>query len=169
MILKKYYNNIILYNLILERTVNKIDIIPNFDFINLNIGLKINEAENENNLIYFYFILLFITNQKPNIIKLKKNSSILKLKKNSPIGCNLNLRKSNLFNFLYKLFYTNNFKFKNICIKNNYNFKINNYLNFLELKSEFIILQNITEMNINIKLKSKHKNLTKIIFKNLNF
>lgn len=168
MILKKYYNNIISYNLILQ-CFNQINFIPKIDFINLNIGLNLNEIEKENNIIYFYFILLFITNQKPNLIKLKKNSSFLKLKKNNLIGCNIILRKNNLFNFLHKLFYLKLFKFKIISIKDNYNFKLNNFLNFLELKSEFIILQNITKMNVNIKIHSKNKKLTKILFKNINF
>jgi ribosomal protein L5 len=170
MLIKNHYKNIFLYNYFLQYNIRDIQFLPKFKFINLNLGLNNEEIEKEENLIFSFFILFIITNQKPTFIKLKKKSKILKLKKNSTIGCNVNLRNKNLFKFLNKIIILLRFKFNcKTSLNGVYNCKIKKIKHFSEIENEILLLKKISNINFNLKIKNLNKENSKIFLKNFNF
>ncbi len=147
-----YYNQIILYDLITKFNFHNIHNLPKITKISLNIGLK-DSIFNKKKLIYALTVLKLISNQKPILTKSKKNQLILKIKKGSVVGCKVTLRKKYIYLFLEKFFFfilpnlkKSLFKFNS----NKINFKIQNLLDFKELKQEFMKFKDIPSIDISI-------------------
>lgn len=157
--LKKYYNNIMVYNLILQYNYSNFFLLPKIEFVNLNFGLKENNINIESKIVFFFTLLFLLTNQKPYIIKLKKF--------NIP-GCKIKLRKNNLYEFLLKFFFFLSLSFTG---KNNLyttNLTIEKFFEFPELRSEFKTFKNVNKMNINIKIYNNNSKNIQLFLKNLN-
>jgi large subunit ribosomal protein L5 len=79
-------------------------IIPKLSKVVVNICM--NEAINDSKQILLCITALeLISSQKPFIYSSKKSISAFKLKKNMIIGCNIILRKKNMYDFLSLLVY----------------------------------------------------------------
>ena len=159
--LQNHYKNVITYDLLTKLNFKNIFEITKITKICLNIGFK-NANIEKKKLINIILLIKLITNQKPSITKSKKNDIFLKIKKNSIVGCKITLRKIRIFNFLEKIIFfilpNENkiiFNSKNINILN---FKINDSLNFFELKTEFFKFKDIPPIDISIHTNAKNKN-----------
>lgn len=172
-IFKEYYNNIVLYDLLLKSSFQSYYQIPKLKKIYLNFGLKNLDLENKKKIISILLILELITNQKPFLTKSKKNKIHLKIKKGMIIGCKLTLQKKKMYIFFTKLFFfilPNKKEFKGFLIKKNLltlNFQIQNILNFLELESEFLRFQKIPSLDISIHTTAFNKEVFLLLLKNL--
>jgi large subunit ribosomal protein L5 len=159
--LQNHYQSITIYDLITKLHLKNIFKIPKITKICLNIGFK-NANIEKKKLINIILLLKLITNQKPFITKSKKNNLFLKIKQNSIIGCKITLRKKNIFFFLEQIIifilpHINKIKF-NLKNNNILNFKIQNILDFFELKTEFIKFKNIPSLDISIHTNAKNNN-----------
>ena len=159
--LQNHYKNVIIYDLLTKLNFKNIFEITKITKICLNIGFK-NANIEKKKLINIILLIKLITNQKPIITKSKKNDIFLKIKKNSIVGCKITLRKIRIFNFLEKFLifilpYDNKiiFNSKNINILN---FKINDTLNFFELKTEFLKFKDIPPIDVSIHTNAKNNN-----------
>ena len=159
--LQKYYQTITIYDLLTKLNFKNIFEITKITKICVNIGFK-NANIDKKKLINIILLLKLITNQKPLLTKSKKNIIFLKIKKNSIIGCKITLRKKNIFFFLEKLiiFILPNFNQIKLTLKNKniLNFKIQNILDFFELKTEFLKFKNIPAIDVSIHTNAKNNN-----------
>ena len=102
--LKKYYENIICYDMISQFNYTNIMQVPRI--IKIIIHLTIKESRQDQNAIYVgLFILELISGQKGQITKIKKSISNFKIKTKMIAGCKVTLRRSKMFFFLEKLLY----------------------------------------------------------------
>ena len=168
--LQKYYQTITIYDLLTKLNFKNIFEITKITKICVNIGFK-NANIDKKKLINIILLLKLITNQKPLLTKSKKNIIFLKIKKNSIIGCKITLRKKNIFFFLEKLiiFILPNFNQIKLTLKNKniLNFKIQNILDFFELKTEFLKFKNIPPIDISIHTNSINKNNLLVLLNSL--
>ena len=159
--IKNYYKNIIIYDFINKNIIKNFFQIIKINKICINISFKKILVEKEKLLNSVLFLKL-ITNQKGKITKSKKNNIFLKIKKNAVIGCKITLRKNNVNFFLEKfIFFILPEIDKNLVKKINkniINFKINNILDFIEVKKEFFRFQNIPSIDISIHLNNNKYN-----------
>ena len=159
--LQNHYKNTVIYDLLTKLNFQNIFEIPKITKICLNIGFA-NANIEKKKLINIILLLKLITNQKPLITRSKKNIIFLKIKKNSIVGCRVTLRKKNIFMFLEKLliFILPNLIKHKISPKetNIINFRINNILDFFELKTEFLKFKNIPPLDISIHTTSRTNN-----------
>ena len=159
--LQTYYQNISIYDLLTKFNFKNVFEIPKITKICLNIGFK-DANINKKKLINIILLLKLITNQTPLLTQSKKNDIFLKIKKGSIIGCKITLRKKNTLIFLEKflIFIFPNLTKKQIYLKNEniINFKIQNILDFFELKTEFFKFNNTPPLDISIHTNSKTNN-----------
>lgn len=169
--LDNYYKNIIVYDLISKLNIQNIYKIPKITKINLSIIFK---KKKKKDLLTVFLFLNLLTNQIPFFIQSKKNSIILKIKKNAIIGFKIILRKKYIYIFLEKILF---FIFPNIkkksyyFLKNNknFNFKINNLLNFFEFNKEFIKFKEIFYLSLFVSVNSHNCNYKSDLYTLLNF
>lgn len=152
-----YFQTIVKYDLINKFKYKNIKKLPKLRKIVLNFSCKNSDTKQ---LALAMTALELITLQKGILTVTKKSNVILKLKKGEPIGCKVVLRKTNMYNFLFKIL--NEIlpkinKFKKFNIKQNRNnnskintfsFKLKNTLNFLELEKNYYIYQNLPFLNV---------------------
>lgn len=152
-----YFQTIVKYDLINKFKYKNIKKLPKLRKIVLNFSCKNSDTKQ---LALTMTALELITLQKGILTVTKKSNVILKLKKGEPIGCKVVLRKTNMYNFLFKIL--NEIlpkinKFKKFNIKQNRNnnskintfsFKLKNTLNFLELEKNYYIYQNLPFLNV---------------------
>ena len=170
--LNNYYNNIIVYDLIIKLNIQNIHKIPKIKKINLNINFDKNKKKKEILNILLFFNLL--TNQIPCFIKSKKNLVIVKVKKNSIIGFKMILYRKNIYIFLEKILFfilPNIKKKKNYFLKNNnnFNFKIVNLLNFSEFKNELLKFKEIFNISLFVSINTDNCKYNLDLYTLLNF
>lgn len=98
--LEEFYIKTVKYNLLNKFRYNESKKLPRIKKINLSF------SHNNTNIKHLSSSILaieLITKQKGILIPTKKSNIMLKLKKNNPIGCKINLRKTNMFYLLMRL------------------------------------------------------------------
>ena len=152
-----YFQTIVKYDLINKFQYKNIKKLPKLKKIVLNFNCKNADTKQ---LAVTMTALELISLQKGILTVKKKSNVILKLKKGEPIGCKIILRKTNMYNFLFKILNeilpkVKNFKKFNLKQNRNKNYKINtfsfklkNTLNFLELEKNYYLFQNLSFLNI---------------------
>ena len=154
---KKYYRNILSYDLLNKFGFNKAIDLPEVTNVILTFNFK---TYNYDLLIRGLIILEFITGNCSQIIKSKDSNASLKLKKGSPIGCKANLKKKKALKFLF--FLINNKKLTDIPYKittdkfHSVNLTAN-VLNFFELQENYHFFKDVEKFNIKIVTTAKNK------------
>ena len=157
--LKKYYNNIIKYNFITKFNYKKITNIPEVTKIIINFNCKNFELKH---LATSLLALQLITKKKGTLTTAKKPNIILKIKKGNPVGCKVNLKKKDMYSFLL-IFITKIVPFlkdviqKKIKKNNVITYTITNTLIFKELEKNYLMFNNLKNININIVTTAKTK------------
>ena len=168
---KYTFNNIISNDLLLKLNYKNILEIKKLNKINLNIGIANQVILNKKKIILCLLALELISSQKGIVTRAKKAINTFNLQKNLAIGCQVTLRKNNMYNFIYKLIniiLPKNQKFKNFNIKkfdnnSNYSLGLKEILIFSEI--EYEIFQFIKfGLNITFNNKINNKIETKLIF-----
>lgn len=167
-----FYQNIIQYNLLTKIHYKNNFQISNIKQINLNINLNENKLEKKK-IVFLYVLLKLITNLNSFLIQSKKNEVTLKIRKGEIVGLKIILKKKYIFFLIEKLIFNIFPKLKNFygfkLKKNILSFKISNFLDFFEIKKEFLKFKNISIINFNIETNNKNLNETKLLLNHLNF
>lgn len=164
---KKYYQNILVYDLILKQNYTSIMQLPRVEKIVLNTTSK--NYINDKKLILFTLAgLKLISGQKPELNYTRKSIANFKIRQHQLIGCKVVLRKKGMYSFLDKLskiifprirdYSKNNTKkpvyqdhsstFSGKRIKlSTYTFGFKNMMIFPELENNFELVDNFNGMN----------------------
>lgn len=153
-ILKKYYENIVIYDMINKFNYTNIMQVPTLRKVIVHLTIK--ETLINPRAIYIgLFTLELITGQKAIYTKVKKSDYSFKIEKDMKIGCKVILRRAKMFFFLEKLLllvFPSIKKFKglknnkNISSRGTFTFGLTNIFNFPEIRyyySKFITLNRI--------------------------
>ena len=161
--LQNYNENIVNYDLLNKFTYNSITKLPKLKFININLSLKKNDIKL---LISYLAALKIITKQNGIIIPAKKSNIIFKIRKGTPIGCKVNLRKTKMFLFYWKLLNTQILPTTSITTnKNFFSFSIKNIFLFKELELNYQFFSNLKFLNINLVTTTSCINQNKFLLK----
>ena len=148
--------------------------IPKLKKIILNIGCKNLELkELATNLL----ALELITSQKSKITTTKYSNVLLKIRKGNPTGCKVILRKTKMFNFLFKLLietFPKQKKFTGFNItkkfkKKTFSYKLKNALNFNELENHYYLFNNLSSIDITFVTNATKKQELILILKSFKF
>lgn len=158
-----WIKNILIVDCIYKFKLKNCHNIPKIKKINLFVNLN-HSVNTSKQIIFVINLLTLLTNQKPNILRSKKNVSGSKLRKGSILGCNVNISKKNVYSFLNFFIFFILPQIKNIkpifLDKKNYSIEINNFLiifsffnkglNFNEYnKIKLVIQTNLKNLEIN--------------------
>lgn len=149
--LQNHFQHVISYDLITKTTFKNVFEITKITDVYLNIGFpsKINSKRRNDILLFFYLL----TNKTPIIIKKKRKELT---------GCQIILRKKNIFVFLEKLIIFILPKidpvYLNPTFTNILNLKITNVSDFFEFKDELTKFKRIPPINLSLKTNSTNYN-----------
>jgi len=158
-ILKKYYDNIMKYNLITKFNYTDLKKIPKIKYIILNFNCKNFELKHLGTSL---LALQVLTKKKGILTTAKKPNIILKIKKGNPIGCKLILKNKLMYHFFSDFIFKilpllKNTTFKKIKKTNDITYTLNNTLIFKKLEKNYFIFNNLNNININIITNTKTK------------
>lgn len=154
-ILENYYKNIIKKDLTTKFLYTSPKQIPQLKKIVLNLRCLQNNKTKQN-LASSTLALELITKNYISITKSKKAHIMLEIKKGQPVGCKIELKKSNMYDFLFKLTFEvipliKNFKpvlLKAKKTNNNFSFSIKDLSVFNNSEEYFYIFTNLSPLNI---------------------
>lgn len=178
---KKYYQNIIAYDLILKQNYTSIMQLPCIEKIVLNTSSKI-YVNDRKSLLFSLAALELLSGQKPQLTYVRKSIANFKIREHQIIGCKVDLRDNQMYNFLDKLskiiFPRIRDYSKKQSIKQNshnfqhsikdasvstYNFGFHNMMLFPELENHYELVENFRGMNSTFIFSNSNKNLCSLL------
>ena len=152
-ILKNYQLKALKHDLINKFTYNNTKKIPKLKKIIINFGCN---TTNIKSLSASLLTLEMLTNQKGILNYSKKANITLKIRKGNPVGCSVTLRKTQMFEFLYKLQIEaipklknfEGFDYKNEYSYNSFFFTLHDIFVFNGLDNNYYLFSNLTSLNI---------------------
>jgi len=160
MFLKNYYTKIIKQELTNKFNYKTIKELPELKKIVLDFGCKTPEIKP---IAVCLLALEMISSARGKITVSKKPNILLKIRKGNPVGCKVTLKKEKMYRFLSKLLIEILPKLKNLTdlkfsIKeNNFSYKIENSLIFLELEKNYYLFNKLPYLNITFVTNAKKK------------
>ena len=98
--LQKYYNHIILYDLLFkDHYINSMEL-PQMCNITLNTGIGLKAILDKKQILTALLSMELVSGQRPIITRAKKSIDKFKVRENMPIGCKVTLRKNKLYEML---------------------------------------------------------------------
>ena len=157
--IKKYYNSIIKYNLINKFNYKNLKDIPKIKNITLNFNCKSFELKH---LGASLLALQLITKKKGTLTTTIKPNINLKIKKGNPVGCKIFLVNKSMYEFFLTFVFKilpilKNVTKKKIKKPNSITYSIKNTLIFKKLEKNYLIFNNLENINVNITTNAKTK------------
>lgn len=170
---KKYYQNILAYDLILKQNYTSIMQLTRIEKISLNTTSK-SYVVDKKYLLFTLAALELISGQKPQLTYAKKSVANFKIRQHQILGCKVVLRKTLMYAFLERLskiifprirdsskqkyiIQTNQpflfAKKKNSTEYNTFTFGLKNLMIFPELENHFQLVDNFRGMNLTFVLR----------------
>jgi large subunit ribosomal protein L5 len=161
-ILESYYKNIIRYDLINKFVYTHMKEIPQLKKIVLNFGCKNYELKN---IASALLSLELITTKKGSLTKSKQANILLKIRKGYPVGCIVVLKKSQMYQFFFKLLvevFPNLKDFSGLSVskklgKTSFSFTLKDLINFKELETHFYLFTNLPPLNVTLITNTKSR------------
>ena len=150
--LKRYYDNVIKYNLLNKFEYQDLKRLPKIKKVVLNFNCKAFEIKKLSTAL---LALKLVTNKKGKLTTSNKPNIILKIKKGTPVGCKVILTSKLMYKFLNLFIFRVLPTLKNSALikikdKSTITYTIKNSLIFKILEKNYIIFNNIQNVNINI-------------------
>ena len=161
-ILEHYYNTIIKYDLINKFCYSNKKKIPKLTKVILNLGCNGHEVKK---IAASLLSLELISKQRGTLTLVKNSNVLLKIRKGAPVGCKVVLKKSKMYQFLFKLLvevFPRIKDFKGLILRknnnaNSFSFYINDLMVFKELNTNFYLFNNLPSLNIILVSNTKTK------------
>jgi large subunit ribosomal protein L5 len=162
--LEQHYNKTIKNDLINKFYFKNEQKIPKLKKIVLNIGHK--KSEISELAISSFFLELITNNKSCKLTASSKTNAFLKLRKGYPVGCKIILKKTEMYNFLFRLLNEifpkiKDFEhtlFKSNIEQNSITYNLNNLLIFPEVEDYFSIFSNkLSSLSITLVATTKTK------------
>jgi large subunit ribosomal protein L5 len=160
-ILEHYYEKIIKYDLINKFSYTNLRELPKLKKIVVNFGCKSFDIKH---LASALLALELITTKRGSLTKSKRANILLKIRKGHPVGCALILKKSDMYQFFFKLLsevFPNSKDFKGIhsnykkSDKTSFSFTLKELIAFEELGSHFYLFNKLPSLNITLITNTK--------------
>jgi large subunit ribosomal protein L5 len=156
--LESYYINIIKYDLINRFSYKTIKNIPKLQTIVLSFGCNTVELKK---LSISLLSLQLITTKRGKLTIATQPNIILKIKKGNPVGCKVVLKKTVMYQFIYKLFLEilpgtkNKILLKKTLYPNNISYNLENIFVFKELEKNYMLFNHLKNLQITIITNTK--------------
>jgi len=173
-LLKEFYNQTVIYDLINRYHYKTIEQIPTITKIVLSFTIKESDLKS---LSASLLALELITSQKSFIIGTKTSNVKLKIKRGVPIGCKVTLRKKaqsefflrSIFNILPNLHDFQGFHTKRSLEKNEFSYEIHDTFTFKELERKYYLFGKLPKLNLTIVTNCQKKGEALFLLKSHQF
>ena len=175
---KKYYQNIVAYDLILKQNHKSIMHLARMEKIVLNTSSK-TYVSDKKYILFTLAALELLSGQKPQLTYARKSVANFKVRQHQIIGCKVVLQQNSMYTFLDKLSkiifprIRDYSKKKSIIQTNKKTFLLNrlstyslgfqNMMIFPELENHYELVDNFRGMNLTFVLSNSNKNTNSLL------
>lgn len=175
---KKYYQNIVVYDLILKQNHKSIMRLARMEKIVLNTSSK-TYVSDKKYILFTLAALELLSGQKPQLTYARKSVANFKVRQHQIIGCKVVLQQNSMYTFLDKLSkiifprIRDYSKKKSIIQTNKKTFLLNrlstyslgfqNMMIFPELENHYELIDNFRGMNLTFVLLNSNKNTNSLL------
>lgn len=175
---KKYYQNIVAYDLILKQNHKSIMRLARMEKIVLNTSSK-TYVSDKKYILFTLAALELLSGQKPQLTYARKSVANFKVRQHQIIGCKVVLQQNSMYTFLDKLSkiifprIRDYSKKKSIIQTNKKTFLLNrlstyslgfqNMMIFPELENHYELIDNFRGMNLTFVLLNSNKNTNSLL------
>jgi len=172
--IQNHYRNIIKYDFLNKFYLTNTQDIPKIKKFMLNFNCKSTDFKT---ILISLLALELLTLKKGEITKSKTTNISIKIRKGSPVGCKVQLKKSQCFFFLEKLFNQilpsikqfDGLDFEFVKKKKSVDFKIKKVFNLVELEPHYKFFKNIKSLEVSLITDSTSYTKTFFLLKSFRF
>lgn len=172
--IKKYYNEIIVPDLINKFRYDDITKIPKIKKIILNFG---DPKIDLRNLVSALLALELITDNKGSVTISSKPNLMLKIRKGSPVGCKIVLTGESMYKFVFKLICevfprVKDFSYLKLSKRldnDNFSFSLKDLSSFKELSKQFYFFSRLPPLNLVFVFNTSSKSELSYLLKSFKF
>lgn len=183
---KKYYQNILAYDLILKQNYTSIMQLPRVEKILLNTTSK-TYVTDKKYILFTLAALELLSGQKPQLTYAQKSIANFKIRQHQIMGCRVVLRENQMYTFLDKLskiifprirdyskrklltqintnaLFTSNWHLDKNTKMSAHTFGFQNLMIFPELENHFELVDNFRGMNLTFVLSNSNKTSSRLL------